>query len=494
MVPALAEAQIPETGRSRSVASRTATRKLNLCVIVLSTLQTHAVDQTFAATKDDTSHTEASASAHELGQMTRKEGAKLDQSPDVCNRRYTERMESGAITRRHAAAAATLGLLAGRLGLSAETNGRVQVTRVPHDGLQPQLVSDERGVFHMVYYSGDARAGDLSYVRSMDHGATWSAAIAVNEPGSAIAAGTIRGAQVAVGRNGRVHVAWNGSSKARLRGPLNPDSGKPGEPMLYARLNDAASAFEPQRNLMTRSFELDGGGSVAADKAGNVYVAWHGIGQQDGMSNLQGEARRQVWVARSQDDGISFAPENKAWHEPTGACGCCGMKVFADRAGNVTALYRSARESIHRDIYLLRSTDRGNTFKGRLLHEWDINACPMSSMDFTESEDRVLAAWETGGQVYWASVTGRGNQKIEPVAAPSEGKGRKHPRLASNKKSEILLVWTEGTGWQRSGSLAWQVYDNAGRPTSTNGKIPGVPAWSFAAPVAHPDGRFTIVY
>lgn len=46
----------------------------------------------------------------------------------------------------------------------------------------------------MVYYSGDARAGDLSYVRSVDHGATWSAAIAVNEPGSAIAAGTIRGA------------------------------------------------------------------------------------------------------------------------------------------------------------------------------------------------------------------------------------------------------------------------------------------------------------
>lgn len=55
----------------------------------------------------------------------------------------------------------------------------------------------------MVCYSGDARAGDLSYVRSTDHGATWSAAIAVNEPGSAIAAVTIHGNQVAVGRNSR---------------------------------------------------------------------------------------------------------------------------------------------------------------------------------------------------------------------------------------------------------------------------------------------------
>jgi hypothetical protein len=462
--------------------------------MVLPTSQTHVVYQTLAATEDENSHRRANAPEKDVGQIARMAGAKLDQSPDVVKRRYTERMESGAITRRHAAAAATLGLLAGRLGLSAETNGRVQVARVPHDGLQPQLVSDERGVFHMVYYSGDARAGDLSYVRSTDHGATWSAAIAVNEPGSAIAAGTIRGAQVTVGRSGRVHVAWNGSSNARLRGPLNLDSGKPGEPMLYARLNDAASAFEPQRNLMTSSFGLDGGGSVAADKAGNVYVAWHGVGRQDAKGDLQGEARRQVWVAKSNDDGDSFAPEMKAWQEPTGACGCCGMKVFADRGGNVTALYRSARESIHRDIYLLRSTDKGNTFKGRLLHEWDINACPMSSMDFAENEGRVLAAWETGGQVYWASVTGIGNKKIEPVAAPGESKGRKHPRLASNKKGETLLVWTEGTGWQRGGSLAWQVYDNAGRPTGTNGKIPGVPVWSFAAPIAHPDGRFTIFY
>jgi hypothetical protein len=33
-----------------------------------------------------------------------------------------------------------------------------------------------------------------------------------SQQGSAIAAGAIRGAHLAVGRNGRVHVAWNGSS------------------------------------------------------------------------------------------------------------------------------------------------------------------------------------------------------------------------------------------------------------------------------------------
>jgi DNA-binding beta-propeller fold protein YncE len=43
--------------------------------------------------------------------------------------------------------------------------------------------------------------------------------------------------------------------------------------MLYARLDDAGTAFEPQRNLIQVAAGLDGGGSVAADQAGNVYVA-----------------------------------------------------------------------------------------------------------------------------------------------------------------------------------------------------------------------------
>jgi hypothetical protein len=164
-------------------------------------------------------------------------------------------------------------------------------------------------------------------------------------------------------------------------------------PMLYARLNDAGNAFEAQRNLMIHSFGLDGGGSIAADRSGSVYVAWHGIGQSEASgTGKEGEARRRVWVTQSHDDGRSFSPEAKAWSEETGACGCCGMKIFGDRRDNVFALYRSATESVHRDIYLLKSGDHGKTFQGRLLHKWDINACPMSSMDVAENANIVVGA------------------------------------------------------------------------------------------------------
>jgi hypothetical protein len=145
------------------------------------------------------------------------------------------------------------------------------------------------------------------YARANDGGATFSSALQVNTTGSATAAGTIRRAQMALGKDGRVHVAWNSSSEAKLEGPLNPDSGKPGAAMLYSRLDDSGTAFEPVRNLVHRSFGLDGGGSVSADGSGNVYVVWHGIPTDTKSgAGAEGEARRQVWVAKSENDGRTF--------------------------------------------------------------------------------------------------------------------------------------------------------------------------------------------
>jgi len=343
---------------------------------------------------------------------------------------------------------------------------------------------EEAGTIHLLYYLGSASNGDLFYVKSSDSGMTWSAPLRVNsEAGTAIAAGTIRGGQIAVGKNGRVHVAWNGSSKAEPQAEPK-QTGR--APMLYSRLNDTRTAFEPERNLITRTFNLDGGGAVAADSRGNVYVAWHG--------NTPGahgdEAGRQVWVAISRDDGKTFAAEQPASKEPTGACGCCGMAIFADHKGTVWSLYRSATENVHRDIYLLKSSDQADTFETRKLHPWTINACPMSSMGFVEGSGKVEGAWETAGQVYFAVLT----ENAAPVEAPGEGKGRKHPRVAISPAGNTLMIWTEGMGWNRGGSLAWQLYDPDGRPLGQKGTAAGVPAWSFGAVVAKPDGSFSVIY
>ena len=178
---------------------------------------------------------------------------------------------------------------------------QVEIVRVPDGGLQPQVAVDRGGGIHLVYFKGEPAGGDIYYVHRGSGGREWSVPLRVNsQPGSAIATGTIRGAHLALGRNGRVHVAWNGSRQAEPKGPDGVT------PMLYARLSDAGASFEPQRNVMQRSGVLDGGGAVAADRAGNVYVIWHATGE------VTGEDHRQVFVAASRDDGKTFARDRKS--------------------------------------------------------------------------------------------------------------------------------------------------------------------------------------
>ena len=384
-------------------------------------------------------------------------------------------------------------LLLCRIGASAPASdpNAVSLVRVPGNGIQPQAIVDARGILHLLYFAGQPNGGDLFYVRSNDYGQTFSTPVRVNsQPGSAIATGTIRGGHIAIGRRGSVHVAWNGSDAAAPRGLLNPANNQASAPFLYARSNIRGTAFEPQRNLTTRSYGIDGGGSVAADANGNVYAAWHALAVDGGP----GEEHRRVWIARSADDGATFTAEQPAWTEPTGACSCCGLAMFIRPSNGLYLLYRSATAMTHRDIYLLESRDRGGSFRGSFVQPWEIGACPMTSMSMASHASRVFAAWETAGQVYFGGIDPETARLPRPIAAPGQGGTRKHPRLATNATGDVLVVWTEATAWARGGSLAWQMFDSSGRSTSVKGAAPGIPVWSFAAPVARPDGRFVLVY
>lgn len=383
---------------------------------------------------------------------------------------------------RHAIALIACSLAASTL--FADEPAKVSLIRVPNRGIQPQAAVDGKGALHLIYFQGRDGGGDIFYVRSADAGKDFSKPIRVNsQPESAIATGNIRGAHLAIGKNGRVHVAWMGSSKAQ---PQGPDKAMP---MLYSRMNDDGTAFEPQRNLIQSAYGLDGGGSLCADDAGHVLVTWHAP-----ETGLQGESNRRVWLTRSNDEGKTFSPEKAISAEETGVCGCCGMRAFASREGNVYVLYRSAAEKTHRDTYLLTAKSTGGKFQSDKLDHWEIATCPMSSFNLNEAGGKILAAWETAGQVRFARIDPATGERSTPIAAPGTGRGRKHPVIAGNDKGETILAWTEGMGWNRGGSVAWQVFDKNGRPTADNGRVDGVPAWSLVAVFPRPDGGFTIIY
>ncbi len=382
----------------------------------------------------------------------------------------------------------TLALVAGTAIATHSTRAntsvipKITVLRTPRGGIQPQTMLDRDGVLHMIYFKGDASAGDIEYVWRKSSGEDFSPPIRVNsEPEGAVAVGTVRGPQMAVGRNGRIYVIWFGA-RAQSADPTNK------MPVLFSRLNDSHTAFEPQRNLMQYTRGGDGGLSVAASTRGEVYAVWHAMGEQPG------EDHRRVYLARSTDDGKTFAREVPISPAALGACGCCGMRAFADERGVVFILYRTATERIHRDMTLLISTDRGARFRAMTVGPWELNACPMSTAYLNEGGQRVLAAWETAGQVYFDEIEPNSLKLLSSIAAPGASANRKHPAVAANSDGQVLLAWAEGTGWQKGGSLVWQLFDEAGKPIGAEGRATGVPVWGLSSVVADRQGNFTIVY
>src|SRR6266851_2131939 len=91
---------------------------------------------------------------------------------------------------------------------------QVRLLRTPDSGIQPQAAVDAKGVVHVIYFKGDPKGGDIFYVRREPAQNDFSRPLPVNShPHTAMAIGTIRGAQLAVGKNGRIHVAWDGTGE-----------------------------------------------------------------------------------------------------------------------------------------------------------------------------------------------------------------------------------------------------------------------------------------
>lgn len=416
-------------------------------------------------------------------------------------------------TLRTVAAVTALALLAP--GVRADDAGvSLQSIRIPDGGIHPQAQLDTRGRLHLIYFKGDPKRGDIFYVRCDDGGAKFTSPIRVNShPDSAVIMGTVRGPHLAIGKNDRPHVAWMGSDKAEPKGEGRS------VPMLYTRLNEAGDGFELQRNVVQTKPGLDGGGSVAADREGNVYVAWHAPGahHSGGAHGSQqhepghdekhapqkhqrpaghggDEEDRQVWITRSHDDGKTFDTETAAIPKKTGSCACCGMNMAAADGGRVFITFRSATEKVNRDIHVLASKDFGKTFEIATVDPWRVGTCVMSTAAFAVRGDDVLGAWETMNQIRVAALDGKASEE-RTLSMPGEAKSRKHPAVAMNSRGEYAVAWAEGTGWNKGGAIVWQVFDSKGQPIADRaGRLDGMPAWSIPAVVADENGTFKIIH
>ena len=155
----------------------------------------------------------------------------------------------------------------------------------------------------------------------------------------------------------------------------------------------------PTSNRSARFGKLEGAGRRIrrADAAGHVAVVWHAMGDR------AGEGHRTVYIARSSDDGASFAAEAPATplrsaRADAAECERCSIGRHAARALS----RRHGRH--HRDTTWLMI--RGASPRPPVrVHPWELQTCPMSTYALAESGDGLVA--------------GVGNRSADSIRRPS---------------------------------------------------------------------------
>jgi hypothetical protein len=297
----------------------------------------------------------------------------------------------------------------------------VRVLQTPNDGAVPDAAVGPDGQIHITYVSGE----DVFYVVSKDDGKTLTKPIRVNsEAGTAHPANMFRGPDVAVGKNGRIHVIWYVNAYQRK---LPQDQWG----VFYAHLDPSQKAFTKAVNLNHKPSDNY---SLAADKDGNVAVVW-----------MAGK----LFVNFSNDNGVTFsAPEAISVADP---CECCASRANYASNGALLIDYRDKASNI-RDMHLLvRAPGSGEFLKEKIsVTPWEVAGCPMTGTYLTSGKRDELVAWETKGRVLYARLDATGKRKTGEIEVAERGKW---PVALAGSDGSVLI------SWKNESALHWQLFD-----------------------------------
>jgi hypothetical protein len=341
--------------------------------------------------------------------------------------------------------------------LAAESN-RVKIVRIPGDGdvIKAQIGSDE--TVHVVF---DSVAGP-HYIRSIDHGSTFSAPLEIVDPASKKPGLEFHIWDIAIGDKGRVHVAL-GNNAWKLKLPQEQWS------FHYATLPPAGKAFEPVRNLNRKPSE---GYSLAANEKGDVAGTF-----------LSGK----LYAMVSSDAGKTFSPA-KELNETWNPCDCCTTSAAYGGDGRLAVLYREETNN-DRDMYLaLWDQKNGSGIVRSRISEtgWKLVGCPMTYYTIRPAKAGYIAAWPTKGEIYFARLDADG-KVLPPGEIKTAGKnGMRTGIFALTADDGAALI-----GWKNNGKLGWQLYDATGKAQGPAGSRAS--KGNGAAGIALKNGTFLVL-
>jgi hypothetical protein len=231
---------------------------------------------------------------------------------------------------------------------------------------------------------------------------------------------------------------------------------------------------------------------IAADKAGNLHVAFRGLEEKDGFANIfytESTDRGHTWSKPSnvsKSDGVSSHPgiavepsgaidvvwrnggyekrisdvyftrsadNGKTWTEPLDVSNTPGVStepvlaVGADNSIHIAWIDTTSGET-HPDVYYVSSTDAGKSFSKAA----DISDTPGVSSEPTiaaTAQDTVHLAWldttpgPTHPDIFYAKKSAGVWTKAKDVS--NTPRMSSHPGLACGAKGRVYLTWTDNS-------------------------------------------------
>ncbi len=214
------------------------------------------------------------------------------------------------------------------------------------------------------------RNGDIYLRRSDDGGLTFSEEMVVYQ-GGRVPAGRGRSGDMVVDPEGRVHIVWVESVEGQSTD------------IRYARSIDRGATFSgPVSVVGSELAAIEDFPSIAVDSTGLLHIAWiDGRELKEGSSDYD-----QIWAIRSLDGGETFETPRRASFVADGgggSCECCNTAIEVTPGGDLLIAFRSNVNNL-RDIYVARSTDRGESFEEGIpiaTEPVTLFACPVAGPD-----------------------------------------------------------------------------------------------------------------
>ena len=323
-----------------------------------------------------------------------------------------------------------------------------RVNRTPGEatawrGDAPSVAVSVEGVVYVAWTAradGGAHATTLYVSASRDGGRSFDAPVKVNDDSKPGVHGMH---SLAVGDDGRVHVAW----------------------------------------LDERSIPEEHGGDASAAK------------QMSGKMPMQhGEQNREVFSAYSPDGGRTFSKNQRIAAE---ACPCCKTSLAAGDGGRVYVGWRQVLPGDFRHVAVASSVDGGETFGAPSVvsdDRWELRGCPVSGPALAAGDgDGLVVVWFTAGDAgsagIYSSESGDGGRTFAPRRLVSEGGVRGTPQLLSDARGVVAVF--EGEGVDGSAALLEMRLDGQGVGASNNRAQLGAGELPAAAVL---DGRIYAAY